>query len=177
MKSTKLRNNRNHTLNGKTAYFENLYFKPANAIQADMLQSIESNILTVGYGAAGTGKTTIAIVAAFKALLSGKFKKIIFLKPPVESGHSLGFLPGTIDEKISAYTQSSLDIMKKYIPDYVIDELIEEGRIELTVLNYERGKNYDECFIILDEAQNATPKEFFLLLSRIFDNSKLVIVG
>ena len=173
-----LTSKKNKPLNGKTVYFNEVFLKPANDNQIQMMKSIEENILTLAYGVAGSGKSTLAIYMGIKALLSGKYRKLIIMKPPVEAGRSLGYLPGDQYAKQEPFLESIMDIIEDFgIPSHVVEELVIEGKIEIGVLQYSRGKNFNKCFVIVDESQNLDSDSWFLILSRLADDSKLVMVG
>ena len=128
-------------------------------------------------GPAGSGKTSVAVGLACEYLMSEKVKKIIITRPVVESGRGLGHLPGTLIEKINPYLVPIIEEMNMYLTPTRVDTLRDNGTIELCPLEYMRGRNFHECFMILDEAQNATFEQIKMFITRIGRNSKAVING
>lgn len=145
--------------------------------QASYMDSIRSNTITYGMGLAGTGKTFIATSMACEMYLNGDIDKIIVSRPAVEAGVKLGALPGTLDEKLDPYMAPVVDVLNQRLGKSKVEYLTKRGDISLESINYMRGKTFDNAFIILDEAQNATPKEVMLMLTRLGKYSKLVING
>jgi phosphate starvation-inducible PhoH-like protein len=140
-------------------------------------QSILENTITVCWGSAGTSKTYTACYTALKLFSKGMVKKIILTKPIQESGEKLGSLPGDVNEKIAPFMDSFQSTLEKIIPKEKVTQLIREGIIEFRPLAYMRGSTFDECLMILDEAQNCDMKQLMLYTSRLGKESKIVIAG
>jgi phosphate starvation-inducible PhoH-like protein len=128
-------------------------------------------------GPAGTGKTLFACQHSIKALQDGKYKKIIITRPTVSIEEDLGFLPGTIKEKMQPYTMPIFDIFQEYFSKREIDSMIDNNIIEIAPLGYLQGRTFKESIIIADEMQNSSPIQMFMLLTRIGDGSKMIITG
>lgn len=128
-------------------------------------------------GPAGSGKTSVAVGLACEYLMEERVKKIIITRPVVESGRGLGHLPGTLVEKINPYLVPIIEEMNMYLTPTRVENMRENGTIELCPLEYMRGRNFHECFMILDEAQNATFEQIKMFITRIGRNSKAVING
>ena len=148
-----------------------------NPKQEQLHDIIKNSTLTVVQGPAGTSKTFTACYAALSLFVEGKINKIILTKPIQESGESLGHLPGTIEEKVNPYFQSYLSTFEKIIGKSVIDMLKQNGNIEIQPLAYMRGSTYDNCIMLLDEAQNCTIKQMMLWVTRLGKNSKAILMG
>ena len=151
--------------------------KPKTLGQKKYISAIEENIITFGIGPAGTGKTFLAIAMAAKALKNNSVSKIILTRPAVEAGENLGFLPGDLQEKIDPYLRPLYDSLYSILGYDNFLKLKEKGIIEVAPLAYMRGRNLDDAFIILDEAQNATNEQMKMFLTRIGFESKAVITG
>ncbi|ALA69429.1 phosphate starvation protein PhoH [Geobacillus stearothermophilus 10] len=139
--------------------------------------AIEQYDLTFGIGPAGTGKTYLAVVMAVKALKNGSVKRIILTRPAVEAGESLGFLPGDLKEKVDPYLRPLYDALNDVLGAEYTQRLIERGTIEIAPLAYMRGRTLEDAFVILDEAQNTTPAQMKMFLTRLGFGSKMVITG
>ena len=150
---------------------------PKTDNQADYIRAIVESDVTICIGPAGSGKTAVAVGLACEYILSGKIKKIIITRPVVESGKGLGFLPGTFDEKIHPYLVPVLEEMNLYLGKDSVKSLREKGLIEVCPLEYMRGRNFHNSFMILDEAQNCTYEQIKMFLTRIGRNSKAVLNG
>ncbi|MGP1576444.1 MAG: PhoH family protein [Treponema sp.] len=150
---------------------------PKNGTQAAFIDSIRRNPITFGIGPAGTGKTYIAVAAALKLLLSRKIRKLILTRPVVETGESLGFLPGDLIQKINPYLRPLFDIMDSLLPSSVLRSLEESNMIEVAPLAYMRGRTLHNAAVILDEAQNTTKEQMKMFLTRMGEESKLIITG
>lgn len=140
-------------------------------------ETIKNNQITFAVGAAGTSKTFTACFTLLKMLFDGKIDRIVFTKPIKESGESLGHLPGTIDEKMEPYVESFIYTCKEIIKPDIIDYLIESGYIECRPLAYMRGITLKKCGMFLDEAQNTTYNQLMLYITRLGDESKMIIAG
>ncbi len=145
--------------------------------QRDYVSSIKTKDLVFGIGPAGTGKTYLAVVMAAKALRNGEVKRIILTRPAVEAGESLGFLPGDLKEKVDPYLRPLYDALHDVFGAEHTGRLMERGTIEIAPLAYMRGRTLDDAFVILDEAQNTTPEQMKMFLTRLGFGSKMVITG
>ncbi len=141
------------------------------------LQSIEKNPIVFGIGPAGTGKTYLAMAAAISALLNNQVQRIILTRPAVEAGEALGFLPGDLREKILPYLRPLYDAMNDMLDMEDIARLTEKGVIEIAPLAYMRGRTLSNAFIVLDEAQNTTCEQMMMFLTRLGDESRMVVTG
>ncbi|MEK3723744.1 PhoH family protein [Paenibacillus sp. FSL H8-0034] len=145
--------------------------------QKQYVSTIKQKDIVFGIGPAGTGKTYLAVVIAVTALKEGKVKRIVLTRPAVEAGESLGFLPGDLQEKVDPYLRPLYDALNDVLgPEQVLKSL-ERGLIEIAPLAYMRGRTLDDSFIILDEAQNTTPEQMKMFLTRLGFGSKMVITG
>jgi phosphate starvation-inducible PhoH-like protein len=145
--------------------------------QKQYVSTIKQLDIVFGIGPAGTGKTYLAVVLAVTALKEGKVKRIVLTRPAVEAGESLGFLPGDLQEKVDPYLRPLYDALNDVLgPEQVLKSL-ERGLIEIAPLAYMRGRTLDDSFIILDEAQNTTPEQMKMFLTRLGFGSKMVITG
>ncbi|CDQ39620.1 PhoH family protein [Virgibacillus salexigens] len=145
--------------------------------QRNYIASIKANDLVFGIGPAGTGKTYLAVVMAVHALKNGLVKRIILTRPAVEAGESLGFLPGDLKEKVDPYLRPLYDALHDVLGAEHTIRLIERDTIEIAPLAYMRGRTLDDAFVILDEAQNTTPEQMKMFLTRLGFGSKMVITG
>jgi phosphate starvation-inducible PhoH-like protein len=145
--------------------------------QKEYIGSIKTHTLTFGVGVAGTGKSYIAVALAVEMLQAGEVEKIILTRPAVEAGAKLGHLPGELDEKFAPYLDPFRDALFKRLGRSHAENLIRNGTIQAKPLNYMRGSNLDNCFVILDEAQNTTPVEMKMFLTRIGKNTTVVVDG
>ncbi|QXD33175.1 PhoH family protein [Candidatus Pelagisphaera phototrophica] len=150
---------------------------PKTLGQKKYLQSIFENDIVFGIGPAGTGKTYLAMASAVAKLLDGSIKRLILSRPAVEAGETLGFLPGDLQEKILPYLRPLHDALYDMIDRDDVAKLIEKGVIEIAPLAYMRGRTLSDSFIILDEAQNTTPEQMMMFLTRLGNESKMVITG
>lgn len=145
--------------------------------QKGYISAIKSNDLVFGIGPAGTGKTYLAVVMAVHALKNGDVKKIILTRPAVEAGESLGFLPGDLKEKVDPYLRPLYDALHDVLGTEHTIRLIERETIEIAPLAYMRGRTLDDAYVILDEAQNTTPEQMKMFLTRLGFGSKMIITG
>jgi phosphate starvation-inducible PhoH-like protein len=141
------------------------------------LQSIQRNPIVIAIGPAGTGKTYLAVAAAIAALLKGQVQRIILTRPAVEAGEALGFLPGDLREKILPYLRPLYDAMNDLLGAEDVANLTEKGMLEIAPLAYMRGRTLANAFVILDEAQNTTPEQMMMFLTRLGDESRMVVTG
>ncbi len=151
--------------------------KPKTMGQKSYMQAMKNNTVTIGVGPAGTGKTFLAVAAATAALRNKDVSRIILTRPAVEAGERLGFLPGDLQSKIDPYLRPLYDAMYEMIGAEGFQRQVERGNIEVAPLAYMRGRTLDDSFIILDEAQNTTPEQMKMFLTRLGFNSKVVITG
>ena len=145
--------------------------------QQQYIESIRKNTIVLGVGPAGTGKTFLAVAMAVKALREKQVTRIILTRPAIEAGEKLGFLPGDLQSKIDPYLRPLYDALHEMLGAETYQKLIEKGTIEIAPLAYMRGRTLDDSFIILDEAQNATPEQMKMFLTRLGFNSKAVVTG
>lgn len=145
--------------------------------QKRYINSIEKNTVTIGVGPAGTGKTFLAVAMAVKSLRNKEVSRIILTRPAVEAGERLGFLPGDLQSKIDPYLRPLYDALYEMLGTENCTRYIERMMIEIAPLAYMRGRTLDDSFIILDEAQNTTPEQMKMFLTRIGFNSKVVVTG
>ncbi|NBI29371.1 PhoH family protein [Chengkuizengella marina] len=145
--------------------------------QNHYVSAIKKKDIVFGIGPAGTGKTYLAVALAVKALKIGDVKRIILTRPAVEAGESLGFLPGDLQEKVDPYLRPLYDALHDILGADQVVKAIERGMIEIAPLAYMRGRTLDDSFIILDEAQNTTPEQMKMFLTRLGFGSKMVITG
>lgn len=145
--------------------------------QQRYISNIKSNTVTLGVGPAGTGKTFLAVAMAVKALRNKEVSRIILTRPAVEAGERLGFLPGDLQSKIDPYLRPLYDALYEMLGNETCLKYIERQIIEIAPLAYMRGRTLDDSFIILDEAQNTTPEQMKMFLTRIGFNSKVVVTG
>lgn len=152
-------------------------FKPKTQNQVEYIRAMSECDITFCVGPAGSGKTAVAVGLACEYLLTNKIEKIIITRPVVESGRGLGFLPGTLTEKILPYLIPTLEEMKLYLSTDTFNNYKNTNAIELCPLEYMRGRNFHNSFMILDEAQNATYEQIKMFITRIGTQSKAVING
>lgn len=145
--------------------------------QRHYVEAIQKSDLVFAIGPAGTGKTYLAVVMAVAALKQNRLKRIILARPAVEAGESLGFLPGDLKEKVDPYLRPLYDALHDVLGVEHTERLIERGTIEIAPLAYMRGRTLDDAFVILDEAQNTTPEQMKMFLTRLGFGSKMVITG
>ena len=145
--------------------------------QRKYVEAIAKNTMVLGVGPAGTGKTFLAVAMAVKALRAGEVNRIILTRPAIEAGEKLGFLPGDLQSKIDPYLRPLYDALYEMIGVETYARLVEKQVIEVAPLAYMRGRTLDDSFIILDEAQNATPEQIKMFLTRLGFRSKVVVTG
>ena len=151
--------------------------RPKTLGQKRYVDAIRSHTITFGLGPAGTGKTYLAMALAVAALKRHEVGRLILTRPVVEAGENLGFLPGTLEEKIDPYMRPLYDALFDMMDRERTDELMERGVIEIAPLAYMRGRTLSDAFVVLDEAQNTTPEQMKMFLTRLGFNSKFVITG
>ncbi len=158
------------TIKGRPVY-------PKTLGQKTYLKAIKSSTITFGIGPAGTGKTYLAVAMAVKALKSHEVHRIILTRPAVEAGEKLGFLPGDLQNKVDPYLRPLYDGLFDMLGAEAFARMLEKGTIEVAPLAYMRGRTLDDSFIILDEAQNATPAQMKMFLTRLGNGSKMIVTG
>jgi phosphate starvation-inducible protein PhoH and related proteins len=162
---------------GKSRSFGKKVLAPKTVNQRRYVDAIEHHDLTFGIGPAGTGKTYLAVAMAVSALLNKRVSRIILTRPAVEAGEHLGFLPGTLQEKIDPYLRPLYDALFDMIDAEKVEKLLERNTLEIAPLAFMRGRTLNDCFIILDEAQNTTSEQMKMILTRQGFNSKMVVTG
>jgi phosphate starvation-inducible PhoH-like protein len=151
--------------------------RPKTANQKKYVDAIDTNTITFGIGPAGSGKTYLAMAKAIQSLQSKQVNRIILTRPAVEAGERLGFLPGTLHEKIDPYLRPLFDALHDMIDQDAIPRLMNSGVIEVAPLAYMRGRTLNDAFIILDEAQNTTAEQMKMFLTRLGFGSRMVVTG
>jgi len=162
---------------GKQRSFGKKVLAPKTVTQRRYLEAIERNDLVFGIGPAGTGKTYLAVAMAIQALISKRVSRIILTRPAVEAGERLGFLPGTLQEKVDPYLRPLYDALYDMLEADKVEKLVERLSIEVAPLAFMRGRTLNDSFIILDEAQNTTSEQMKMVLTRQGFNSKMVVTG
>jgi len=150
---------------------------PRSPMQAAYIDALLTSELVVGCGPAGTGKTYLAVAAAAAMLVEGKVDRIILSRPAVEAGENLGFLPGDMRDKVDPYLRPLYDALYDMLPGPQVIRSLESGEIEIAPLAFMRGRTLANSFVILDESQNATPMQMKMFLTRMGENSRMVITG
>lgn len=145
--------------------------------QYRLYKNILENDLVFSLGPAGTGKTFIGVLCACNAFKNGEVKKIILTRPAVEAGENLGFLPGDLKEKVDPYLMPLYDALYDILGDELVEKMLEKNQIEIIPLAYMRGRTLNDAFVILDEAQNTTPSQMLMFLTRLGNKSKMVVNG
>jgi phosphate starvation-inducible PhoH-like protein len=168
---------RNLVLSGRQRNFGKKAVLPKTINQRRYLEAIERNDLVFGIGPAGTGKTYLAVAMGVSALLSKKVSRIILTRPAVEAGEKLGFLPGTLQEKVDPFLRPLYDALYDMLELEKVEKFLERGIIEVAPIAFMRGRTLNDSFIIVDEAQNSTPEQMKMILTRQGFNSKMVVNG
>lgn len=151
--------------------------RPKTVGQKSYVEAIDSNTIVFGVGPAGTGKTYLAMAKAVQALQDKRINRIVLTRPAVEAGERLGFLPGSLSEKIDPYLRPLYDALHDMIDPESIPALMASGTIEVAPLAYMRGRTLNDAFVILDEAQNTSPEQMKMFLTRLGFGSKIVVTG
>jgi phosphate starvation-inducible protein PhoH and related proteins len=151
--------------------------QPRSPNQRKYVEAIEQSDMTFGLGPAGTGKTYLAVAMAVSALMAKKVSRIILVRPAVEAGERLGFLPGSLQEKVDPYLRPLYDALYDLLDPIKVDKLLESNVIEVAPLAFMRGRTLSDAFIIMDEAQNTTMEQMKMFVTRLGNNSKAVITG
>ena len=177
--------NQRATQGNNVIQFDNFHKKqhvellPRNKSQESYILELldKSKDIVFGIGPAGTGKTLLAVQVAVKLFKEGKVDKIIVTRPAVSADEDLGFLPGTLEEKMAPWTRPIFDVLREYFDARQIEGMIQEGIIEIAPLAYMRGRTFKHAFILADEMQNATPNQMKMLLTRLGEGSKMAVTG
>ena len=151
--------------------------QPRSLNQRRYVEAIEQCDMVFGIGPAGTGKTYLAVAMAASALMAKKVSRIILVRPAVEAGERLGFLPGSLQEKVDPYLRPLYDALYDLLPPDKVDKMLERNVIEIAPLAFMRGRTLNDAFIIMDEAQNTTSEQMKMFLTRLGNNSKAVVTG
>ncbi|MFB3825731.1 MAG: PhoH family protein [Bryobacteraceae bacterium] len=162
---------------GRQRSFGKKLLAPRTINQRRYLEAIERNDMVFGIGPAGTGKTYLAVAMAVSALLSKRISRIVLTRPAVEAGERLGFLPGTLQEKVDPYLRPLYDALYDMLDHERVEKLLERNVIEIAPIAFMRGRTLNDSFIILDEAQNSTPEQMKMVLTRQGFSSKMVVNG
>ncbi len=162
---------------GRQRSFGKKALAPKTVNQRRYVEAIERNDMVFGIGPAGTGKTYLAVFMAISTLLAKKVTRIVLTRPAVEAGERLGFLPGTLQEKVDPYLRPLYDALFDMLDNERVEKLIERNVIEVAPIAFMRGRTLNDAFIILDEAQNSTPEQMKMILTRMGFNSKMVVTG
>ncbi|MDD9798417.1 MAG: PhoH family protein [Alphaproteobacteria bacterium] len=170
-------NMENHDIGKSEIRTKHRTIKPRSPTQARYIHALQSAMLILGTGPAGTGKTYLAVAIAAAQLAEGKIDRIILSRPAVEAGENLGFLPGDMREKVDPYLRPFYDALYDMLPRSKVMRYMESGEIEIAPLAFMRGRTLANSFIILDEAQNATAAQVKMFLTRMGENSRMVITG
>ena len=158
---------------------QSVYILPRNKNQEQYILKLldDTKDIVFGIGPAGTGKTLLAVQVAVKLFKAGKVDKIIVTRPAVSVDEDLGFLPGTLEEKMAPWTRPIFDVLREYFNAREIEGMIQEGIIEIAPLAYMRGRTFKHSFILADEMQNATPNQMKMLLTRLGEHSMMAVTG
>ncbi|MFC3398031.1 PhoH family protein [Microbacterium amylolyticum] len=151
--------------------------RPKTMGQRDYIDAIDDNTIVFGIGPAGTGKTYLAMAKAVQALQRREVSRIILTRPAVEAGERLGFLPGTLTDKIDPYLRPLYDALNEMMDPELVPKLMTTGAIEVAPLAYMRGRTLNDSFVVLDEAQNTTPEQMKMFLTRLGFGTKMVVTG
>jgi len=151
--------------------------RPKTVNQKHYVDAIDQHTVVFGIGPAGTGKTYLAVAKAVQALQAKQVNRIILTRPAVEAGERLGFLPGTLNDKIDPYLRPLMDALHDMVDPDSVPRLLQAGTIEVAPLAYMRGRTLNDAFVILDEAQNTTPEQMKMFLTRLGFGSKIVVTG
>jgi phosphate starvation-inducible PhoH-like protein len=162
---------------GRQRSFGKKILAPKSINQRRYMEAIERNDLVFGVGPAGTGKTYLAVAMGMSALLAKRVSRIILTRPAVEAGEKLGFLPGTLQEKVDPFLRPLYDALYDMLDADKVEKLLERNTIEVAPIAFMRGRTLNDSFIILDEAQNSTPEQMKMVLTRLGFNSKMVVNG
>lgn len=151
--------------------------KPKNFAQELYMESLQNAQITIGAGPAGSGKTYLVTSVAVQKLIDNEVSKIVLTRPVVQAGEDLGFLPGTLEEKLDPYLKPLMDALEEHVGPTMAKSLMERGKIEIAPLAYMRGRTFNNCYVILDEAQNTTVEQMRMFVTRQGFNSQFAING
>lgn len=168
---------KNIDLNNIVLKTKKRHIYPRSQTQAKYILEMMDNELVFGLGPAGTGKTYLAVALAVSMMLDGTIDKIILSRPAVEAGENLGFLPGDLKDKVDPYLRPLYDALYEMLPAEQVDKKLSAGEIEIAPLAFMRGRTLSNAFVILDEAQNTTPMQMKMFLTRLGENSRMVVNG
>ena len=161
--------------NNKKQNSNSLNLQPQSSNQSEYIRSLEDNVATIGLGFAGSGKTYIPTTMAAQAMIDSRIQKIILTRPAKSESQTLGYGPGTIEEKLLPWLAPYIGTLRKHLPHY--DKLVEAGRIEMKAFEHLQGQSLDDCYVLLDEAQFTTPYEMQMFLKRTGKNVRMAISG
>ena len=178
-KQRKLYENMNHLSHNEKNHFENKFTKSKNVSQDEYINLLKNKNkkIVVATGPAGTGKTLFATEYGVRNFLLGNYEKLIFTRPSVSVDEELGFLPGTLEEKMAPWVRPIYDILYNFVSPREVVAMMEDKVIEIAPLGYMRGRTFKNCWIVADEMQNSTISQMKMLLTRLGENSRLVITG
>lgn len=178
-KQRKIYENMQYLSHNERANFENKFTKPKNESQQHYLHLLKQKTkkIVVATGPAGTGKTLFATENGVRHFLEGTYEKLIFTRPSVSVDEDLGYLPGTLEEKMAPWVRPIYDILYNFITPKEVSAMLEDKIIEIAPLGYMRGRTFKNCWIVADEMQNSTVSQMKMLLTRLGENSRLVITG
>ena len=172
-----LKNGKDNQVSGISIKTPNVNISPNDGNQETYVSTIRSKVLTFGIGPAGTGKTYLAVALAVQKFVTGEVEKILLVRPAVEAGEKLGFLPGDLSQKVDPYLRPLYDALYEMLGFKEASQLIERNIIEVVPLAFMRGRTLNNSFIILDESQNATVEQMKMFLTRFGFGSKVVVTG
>jgi len=161
----------------KTSFSLKTKLKPKNYSQELYVESLKENTITIGNGPAGVGKTYLVTAVALEKLMNNEIDRIVLTRPVVEAGENLGFLPGDLKEKLHPYLLPLIDSIEDHVGPTMAARLMESGKIEIAPLAFMRGRTFNNCYVILDEAQNTTKDQMRMFLTRIGYNTQFCING
>lgn len=171
--------NMHHLSPKEQSQFESKFTKPINTNQEEYVATLKNRgkKIIIASGPAGTGKTLFATEYGIRHFLLGHYEKLIFTRPSVTVDEELGFLPGTLEQKIEPYIRPIYDILYKFVTPNEVKQMMEDKIIEISPLGYMRGRTFKNCWIVADEMQNSTVSQMKMLLTRIGENTRMVITG
>ena len=172
-----VKNGKRNSISEMSISTPNVHISPNSGNQENYVSTIRNKVLTFGIGPAGTGKTYLAVALAVQKLVSGEVEKILLVRPAVEAGEKLGFLPGDLNQKVDPYLRPLYDALYEMLGFKEASQLIERNVIEVVPLAFMRGRTLNNSFIILDESQNATVEQMKMFLTRFGFGSKVVVTG